>query len=126
MKAGRTYGSVDDGDGTSLDEVSDNEEVLLVRGDLEVMGSENGLVSVGVIETLGVVQVRDINSGDVATLGEGKVSELAIVGDIGVDGEGVLGLVAELEEELDGTLGAVCGSAERVDDPDFTGDDGSG
>lgn len=54
------------------------------------MRSDNWLILIGVIETDGVVEVRDVNSGDVVAEGEGEVSEFTVVGDIGVDSNRVL------------------------------------
>jgi hypothetical protein len=74
----------------SLNKVTSNKQVLLVRGNLDVVRSNDWLILVGVIKTNGVVKVRDVHSGDVVAECEGEVGEFAVVRDIGVDGNGVL------------------------------------
>lgn len=63
----------------SLDEVTGNEQVLLVRRDLDVVGADDGLLLVGVVEALRVIKIRDIDSGDVIAEGDGEVGKLAVV-----------------------------------------------
>lgn len=119
-------GGVDDADLAGLDEVVGDDEVLLVGGDLEVVGADGGLGDVGVVKALDVVEVGDVEGGDVVSGGEGEVGEAAVLGEIGVDGDGVAGLLAEVIEELDGALLAVLVGAEGVDDPDLSEVDGGG
>lgn len=119
-------GGVDDADLAGLDEVVGDDKVLLVGGDLEVVGADGGLDGVGVVETLDVVEVRDVEGGDVVGGGQGEVGEASVGGQIGVDGNGVTGLLAEVVEELNGTLLAVLVGAEGVDDPDLSEVDGGG
>jgi hypothetical protein len=69
-----------------LHEVSGHEQVLLVRADLDIVRPNNWLVLIRVIKADWVVQVADINGGDVVAKGERKVSELTVIGDVGVDG----------------------------------------
>jgi hypothetical protein len=111
---------------TGLDEIASSEQVLLVWRDLDVVGSNNWLIFLRVIETDRVVQVADVDGSNVVTISQGEVSELAVVGDVGVDGDVILGLAAKVDEELSDTLLAGRVGAEWVDDPDFTwGDSGS-
>lgn len=109
----------------ALNEVAGDEEVLLIGRDLDVVGTDDGLLLVGVVEALDVVEVGDVEGRDVVAEGDGEVGELAVVGDVGVDGDRVLGLVAEIVEEL-GRAGLAVGTgAEGVDDPDGSGSDGT-
>lgn len=85
------------------------------------MGSNDGLLLIRVIETLHVVEVRDVERSDVVAKRDREVGVLAVVGDVGVDGDGVLGLFAEVVEELSDTGLAIGTSSEGVDDPDLTG-----
>lgn len=104
-----------------LDEVSGNKEVLAIGGQLDVVRADDGLDLVGVVKALDILQVGDIKGGNVAADSDGEVGALAIRRDLGVDGSGVLGLVAEVVEELGDTLVAIGILAEGVDDPDLTG-----
>lgn len=76
-------GGVDDADLAGLDEVVGDDKVLLVGGDLEVVGTDGGLDGVGVVETLDVVEIRDVKGGDVVGSGQGEVSEATILSKIG-------------------------------------------
>jgi hypothetical protein len=78
-----------------LDKVAGYEEVFLVRGDFDVVWADDGLGFVWVVEADGVVEVGDVYCGDVVAEGEGEVGEFSVVGDVGVDGDGVLCLVAQ-------------------------------
>lgn len=51
------------------------------------MRPQDALVFGAVVESLHVVEVRDIECGDVITEGEGEISELSVVGDVRVDSE---------------------------------------
>lgn len=76
-------GGVDDANLAGLDEVVGDDKVLLVGGDLEVVGTDGGLDGVGVVETLDVVEIRDVKGGDVVGSGQGEVSEATILSKIG-------------------------------------------
>lgn len=89
------------------------------------MGSDDGLVLVGVIQALDVVKVGNVEGSDVVAEGEAEVGELSIVRDVGVDGQGVLGLVAKVVEELGDALVALLVLAKGVDDPGLAGTDGT-
>jgi hypothetical protein len=104
---------------TSLNKVTSNKLILLVRRDFNVVRSNDGLILVGVVEADGVIEVRNVYGGDVVAEGEGEVGKLAVVGDIGVDGDGVLCLFTEGDELLGNTLFAIGVVAEGVDDPDY-------
>ncbi len=103
----------------SLHKVAADEEVLLVGRNLDVVGTNDGLLLVGVVEALDVVEVGDVESGDVVADSEGKIGKLSVVGNVRVDGDRLLSLGAEFVEELGDTLLAVGILAERVDDPDL-------
>lgn len=129
---------VEHADVARLNEVSGDQQILLVRGQLDVVGSwsqlsaykatrsvqsvltDDGLILIRVIETDGVLEVRNVDSRDVVAKRQGEVSELSILGEIGVDSDRLLGLVAEVNEKLSDTLVALGVLAVRVDDPDFT------
>jgi hypothetical protein len=116
---------VHDSDLSRLHEVIRDQQVLLVRADLDIMRSHDALVLIRVIEALDIVQVGNVERCDVVAERERKVCELTIVGDVGVDGEIVACAGTKVEEELGATLRAVCGFAERIDDPDLAGADSS-
>lgn len=80
--------SVDNTDLASLDKVVGDNEVLLVRSDLDVVRAHSGLVVVGVIQTLDVAQVADIEGGNVVGGGESQVEEAAILADVGAGERG--------------------------------------
>jgi hypothetical protein len=74
---------VDDTDISGLDEVVCDNQVLLVRSNLDVVGTNSGLVLIGVIETLDVVEVANVQSGDVVGSCQSEVDKLSILGDVG-------------------------------------------
>ena len=51
---------IDDADLAGLNKVIGDHEVLLVRSDLDIMRTHGGLVLVGIIQALDVVQVADV------------------------------------------------------------------
>lgn len=67
----KVSGRVDESDLTGLDEVVRDDEVFLVRGDFDIVGSDAGLVFVWVVEALDVVEVADVEGGDVVGGREG-------------------------------------------------------
>lgn len=89
------------------------------------MGSDNGLVLIRVVEAARVREIGDVEGRDVVAFGDGEVGELAVVGDVRVDGDVALGLFAQVEEELGDTLVAIGVLAEGVDDPDLAEADGA-
>lgn len=76
-------GRVQDADVARLHEVVGDEEVLLVRGELDVVRAEGGLFLVWVVEALDGVEVGDVEGGDVVGGCEGEVGEAAVLGDVG-------------------------------------------
>ena len=60
-------GGVDEADLASLHKVVGDDNVLLVGGDFDVVGTDGGLNGVWVIEALGVVEVGDVERGDVVS-----------------------------------------------------------
>lgn len=105
----------------SLYEVAGDQKVFLVGRDLDVVGSNDGLSLLRVIKTLDVVQVRDVKGSDVVSESQGEVGELSVVRKVGVDGNGLLGLVSKVVQELSNTLVTLGVLAEGVDDPDRSG-----
>jgi hypothetical protein len=77
--------SVDQSDVTCLDEVVGNNNVLLVRCDLDVMGTDSGLDYIGVIKSLDIVEIGDVQSSDVVRSCKGQVDEVSVLGDIGTE-----------------------------------------
>jgi hypothetical protein len=112
-------GSVDNADIASLHEVIRDEKVLLIRADVDVVRSGNTLVCIWIIQSLDVVEVGDVEGGDVVAQCQGEVGEFAVVGDVGVDGEIVACARPEVEEQFGDALLALRVLAERVDDPDL-------
>lgn len=76
-------GGVDETDLAGLDEVVGDDDVLLVGSDLDVVGSDSRLVLVRVVKALDVVEIADVEGGNVVRRSEGQVDELAILGDVG-------------------------------------------
>lgn len=74
---------VDDANLAGLDEVVGDDDVLLVGSDLDVVRADGGLVLIGVIETLDVLQVADVQSDNVVGGGESGVEVAAILADVG-------------------------------------------
>lgn len=77
---------VDDTNLASLDEVIGDNQVLLVGSDLDVVGSDGGLVLIRVIKTLDVAQVTDIQGSNVVGGGQGGVEVFAVLADVGAGG----------------------------------------
>jgi len=109
-----------------LHKVARDQNVLPVGRDLEVVRADDGLGGIRVVETLDVLEVGDIEGGHVVAEGNAEVREAAILGDVRVDGEGLLSLIAEVVEQLSHTLFSVGSSAEGVDNPDLAGADCGG
>jgi hypothetical protein len=77
---------------STLDKVPSNEQVLLVRRDLDIVRSDDRLDLVRVVETLDVVEVRNVEGRHVVAQRQGEVGKLAVVGEVRVDGYVVPGL----------------------------------
>lgn len=136
---------IDDADLAGLNKVIGDYQMLLVRSDLDVVGTHGGLVLVGIIQALDVVQVGDVQGGDVVGGCEGQVEETTVLTDVGTDERGgvsicsmykirmgevldsdsVTGLGTKIVELLNNTLLAVGILAKGVDDPDLAEVDGS-
>lgn len=74
---------IQDSDISSLDKVIGDDDVFLIWGNLDVVRTDGWLSFVGVVETLDVVKVRDVEGSDMVCSCEGKVSEFAVFGDVG-------------------------------------------
>ena len=75
--------SVDQSDSASLYEVIRDNNVLLVRCDLDVMRANGRLILIRVVETLDIAEIGDIEGCDVVGGCEGKVDEFTILSDVG-------------------------------------------
>lgn len=78
--------SIDVPDLPGLHEVIRDDNVLLVRCDLDVVRANRWLLFVGVIQALDVVQVADVKSRDVVCRGQCEIEETAVLGDVGAAG----------------------------------------
>lgn len=76
-------GRVDYPNITSLNKVVGDNEVLLIRSDLNVVGANRGLILIRVIQTLDVVQVADIQCGNMVGCGESGVEVFTILANVG-------------------------------------------
>lgn len=103
-----------------LHKVARHQQVFLVRRDLNVVWADDGLLFIWVVESLDVVEVRNVEGRNVVAQRQGEVGQLAVVGDVRVDGNAVFCLGTEVDEQLGHALSAVCVLAERVDDPDLS------
>lgn len=90
------------------------------------MRSNDGLLLIRVVETLGVAKIRDVVGGNVVTHRDGEVGPLPVGRNLRIDGGGLLGIFAEVGQQLGRALGAVLVLAERIDDPDLAGTDSTG
>jgi hypothetical protein len=77
---------VDESDVTGLHKVIGDNDVFLIRDDLDVVWSNGWLCDGGVVETLDVGEVADIKGGDVIVCCEGEVCEFSVLGDVGAGG----------------------------------------
>lgn len=57
--------AIEDADVAGLYKVIGDDDVFLIRGDLNVVGSDGGLNFIGVVEPFDVVEVGDVERGDV-------------------------------------------------------------
>lgn len=74
--------NVDNTDLPRLHEVIGDDDVLLIRRHLNVVRANDGMHLVGIIETLDVVEVANVQSSDMVGRGEGHIQELAILSKI--------------------------------------------
>jgi hypothetical protein len=70
--------SVDDTNVAGLHKVIGDNDVLLVGSDLDVVRPDGRLIFIGVVEALDVVQVGDVESGNVVGGGEGDCDDLLV------------------------------------------------
>jgi hypothetical protein len=77
---------VDQSNVSGLQEVVIDDDVFLVRSDFDVMRSDCWLDGAWVIESLNVVEVRDIEGCNVVICCEGEVCIFSVLGDIGAGG----------------------------------------
>ncbi len=73
-----------------------------------------GWSSFRVVQALHIFEVGDVERRDVVAQGEREVSELAVIRDIRVYGNRILGLVTEVKEQFSDALLAVGTDAEWV------------
>ena len=73
---------IDDADLACLQEVIDDDDMLLVGSNLNEVRSNCWVHRGRIIETLRVVDVRNVELGDMVAGGSGKVGEFAVFGDI--------------------------------------------
>jgi hypothetical protein len=78
---------VDEPDVAGLHEVIGDDDVFLVRRDLDVVRADGGLGYSGVVETLDGGEIADVEGGDVVGGREGEVGEGPVLGDVGTGGE---------------------------------------
>lgn len=88
------------------------------------MRSDDVLVLVRVVQALYVVQITDVQRCDMISEREREVCEVAVVGDVGVDGEVVARAGTKIKEKFCDALFALRILAEGVDDPDLSWSDG--
>ena len=74
---------VQDANLPGLHKVIGDDNVFLVRGDLDVMGPDRRLHFVWVVEALDVVEVGDVERGDVVGCCEGEVGVFCVGCDVG-------------------------------------------
>lgn len=81
---------IDDANLSSLHEVVGNNHMLLIRSHLDVVRADGRLILIRVIEALHVVQVANVESGNVVGSCQSEVDEAAVLTDIGaVGGAGI-------------------------------------
>jgi hypothetical protein len=81
---------VDEPDIAGLHKVIGNNDVFLVRRDLNVVRADCGLGHRRVIETPDVVEIMDVEGGDVVGGRECEVCEFPVLGDVGTGWESKL------------------------------------
>lgn len=74
---------VDVADLPGLHKVIRNDNVLLVRCHLDVVGANRRLLLVRVVQPLDIVQVADVQRRDVVCRGQREVEETAILSNVG-------------------------------------------
>lgn len=117
---------IDDTNLARLDKVVSDQQVLLVGANLDIVGSDDALVFIRVIETLNIIEVRNIKRSNMVADCKRKVGELAVIGYVRVDGKVFASTRAKVVKQLCDSLVAVGVFAEGVDDPDLTRANGGG
>lgn len=84
LKIGR---GVDDTNLAGLNKIIGNQQVLLIRTDLQIMWTNDTLILIRVIQSLDVVKIRNVKCCDMVADCKREIGELAVVGDVRVDGE---------------------------------------
>ena len=77
---------VDDTNFASLNEVVGDDQVLLVGCDLDIVRSDGRLILIGVIQTLDVVEVANVQRSNVVGGGKGGVEVFTVFADVGAVG----------------------------------------
>jgi hypothetical protein len=116
-------GSVDQTNLLLLKEVISDDNVLLIRSNLDVMRADDWLLGVRVIKALRGAQVRDVESEHVVVSGKSTIDELAILSKISVDGNNILSVWSKIVQNFSDTLVAVGVFPEWVNDPKLTESD---
>lgn len=126
--------NIDNTNIAGLDKVIGDEKMLLIRRHLYVVRADCWLVLIRIIEALNIVQVADIEGGNVVSLADSCVEVFSVLGKIGarsvnkcrgfwdgdlLDGHHITSLRAKIVKKFGNTLIAICIFAERVDDPDL-------
>jgi len=75
--------SVDKSDVAGLHKVIGNNDVFLIRCNLDIMRADGGLHLIWVIETLDIIKIGDVEGRDVVGGGAGEVSKFTVFCDIG-------------------------------------------
>ena len=96
--------SIHDTDVTSLQEVVDNDDMLLVWTNFDKVRANSWVNLIGVVETLWVLEIRDIELADMVSSGRCEVSVFSVFGNVGKDGHFLLKVGAEAEESLNCSL----------------------
>jgi len=78
---------VDEPDVAGLHEVIGDDDVFLVRRDLDVVRADGGLRHGRIVETLDGGEIADVEGGDVVGGREGEVCEGTVLGDVGTGGK---------------------------------------
>ena len=86
VKSLKVSRGVDDTNLAGLHEVIGDNQVLLIGSDLNIVGADGGLVLIGVIKALNVVQVADVKGSNVVGGRQSGVEVLAVLTDVGTEG----------------------------------------
>lgn len=70
----------------SLDEVISDNDVFLIWCYFDIVRSDGWLNGIGVVESFDVVEIGDVERGDVVCGCEGEVGEFSVLGEVGAVG----------------------------------------